>query len=357
MKILNSFAFLVLSILLLFSSANAQIPEVLIGDTDLVAKIGTNDHCRVFNFSYSHSNKNFHVNPYKDDIGFTLYWGLNCDVLFSPMTIGTQIDTFFLSGDGYFPDCNRSYHESAGPYIINVKGVSDSVTLFRTIDTNRIIFYWLVDSNKYIPENFLNVGLQKSFGFFNNVEDSSSFTMSLVSDTNAEIYPEVMIGSKNNSLPQSYNLAPQTRWVHGLINFNTASNGFFKDTTFIVYLKVVIQNHTIRDSFLFKYYIEYLPKPFAEVGKSMSPKEPQVQISTFINDLLNIYSLFLQPENASLELYDALGRQQSLPISEIEIPAGEYTQKLEVGNLSAGWYILRMILKDRVISKSFLVLH
>src|SRR5437764_11271241 len=83
-----------------FSSSTAQVREVLLGDTDIIASIGTNDHCRISDFSYTHSNNNFSITPYPNYIGGPpLYWGLNGDVSFTPKSIGIQTDTFLLSGN------------------------------------------------------------------------------------------------------------------------------------------------------------------------------------------------------------------------------------------------------------------
>ncbi len=73
------------------------------------------------------------------------------------------------------------------------------------------------------------------------------------------------------------------------------------------------------------------------------------------NQNVSISSNFSLPENPAIELYDALGRQLPLPISQLQIPSGPNTEKLDVGNIASGWYILRMKTKDQVISKSFIV--
>ena len=84
--------------------------------------------------------------------------------------------------------------------------------------------------------------------------------------------------------------------------------------------------------------------------------ENSIRIITSVgNPFIDFISNLSQPQNTSLELYDALGRQLTLPISQLQIPSGTSSQKLEVGNLSSGCYILRMKIKDQVISKSFII--
>jgi hypothetical protein len=343
-------------IVLLYSPSIGQIKEVLVGDTDVIGSIGTNDHCRVSDFSYSHPNQNFYLTPYSDYIGTTLYWGLNGDVSFAPKSIGVQTDSFSLSGNNYFPDCQRGGYAYAGPYIVVAKGVSDSVALFRTRDTNRVKYYWLSDSTKYIAEDFNQVGLQKIFGLFNNIDDSTIFTISMTGDLAAEISPTISIESKSFSLPESLKLEPKTRWVHGSIYLNTISKGFSNDTTFICWLKVVMRNTSTIDSFLVQYYLEYLPRPTTSVMSKVS------SINFWLPSIIRDASILLNSdisnsERVQFQIFDALGRPQPLPISDIEIPAGTNSQKIDVGNISSGWYMLRMKMKDQVINKSFMMLR
>jgi hypothetical protein len=80
-------------------------------------------------------------------------------------------------------------------------------------------------------------------------------------------------------------------------------------------------------------------------------------ISTLVNHVIRISSNVSQTQSVSLQLFDALGRPQPLPISELQIPAGSNSQKIEVGNIPIGWYMLRMKTNDQVISKSFIMLR
>jgi len=339
-----------------YSPSKGQMREVLVGDTDVIGSIGTNDHCRVSDFTYSQSNKYFFLTPYPDYIGITLYWGLNGDVYFTPKSIGVQTDTLELSGDNYPPDCQKDGPTQAGPYIISARGVSDSVSLFRTRDTNRVVYYWLADSNKYIGEDFNNVGLKKTFGLFNNIEDSTLFTISLIGDVLAEISPTVTLESQSSSLSHSFTLGPKTRWLYGTINLNTISKGFSKDTTFICQLKVVMKNSKSIDSFLVQYYLEYLPKPITSVMNIVS--STSFWISSVIRDAsIVLNSNIFNSEMVQLKLFDALGRPQSLPVSELQIPAGENSQKIDIGNIPSGWYMLRMKTKDQVFNKSFMMVR
>ena len=75
------------------------------------------------------------------------------------------------------------------------------------------------------------------------------------------------------------------------------------------------------------------------------------------NQFINCFDNFSDPQFVHLKLFDALGRPQPLSISEMEIPAGENSQKLDIGNLPNGWYMLRIKTKDQVFNKSFLLIR
>jgi hypothetical protein len=76
-----------------------------------------------------------------------------------------------------------------------------------------------------------------------------------------------------------------------------------------------------------------------------------------INHEIILKTEFNQSQHIEFSAFDALGRPQPLPISELQIPAGTNSQKIEVGNIPIGWYMLRMKTNDQVISKSFIMLR
>ena len=82
------------------------------------------------------------------------------------------------------------------------------------------------------------------------------------------------------------------------------------------------------------------------------------RISTLVsNQIIQIILNFPVSQSASLQLFDALGRPQPLPVSQLQIPEGENSQKIDIGNIPSGWYMLRMKMKDEVINRSFIVVR
>ena len=343
--------------------AFSQMDSVYVGDTVISRSIDgpqPPQTCVFGSMSFTHHiGSDFYV--LSDYVyGHPITWGPFGNIMFAPQKIGLQRDTFFVAVGWAFnrsTDCGPEWH--GGPFLSEGLGISDSIILFRSLNPYNLVAYsWNLDSNKYFglyaPPN--NIGLPQPIELVNNVETSTQFEFSLTVDPSAPVHPIISIEGDSSSFPKSYLLGPKLRRRRGFIYFFTDSKGFKMDTSFIAMVRVILHNPTFTDTTTVKYKLRFTAKPLVSVSSMQGKKiESILIISNIGSHYLNITSNFSQPENTSLELYDALGRQLPLPISQLQIPSGTSSQKLEVGNLSSGCYILRMKMKDQVISKSFVI--
>lgn len=314
------------------------------------------NQCEIWNIDCSHREKDFFLEVP------TLYPGgwptqSGGTIIFAPTKIGMQYDTFNIVVD-FVNNSGRGteFTEKAGPVFVSAIGISDSIILFRSLSSENIIdYFWYPDSGKYLSEN-PPYGKIQPIELVNNVDSTTTFDFKIQIDSSAHIYPYIVFGSDSTALPCSFTLKPKVRRKRGLIYFFTESKGF--DTAIIFNAKIlgIAHNPTSNDTMLVNYRIRYSAKTKVSVNSSQLQGLENISIASMLNNQgIIIISVFPQPEYTVLELYDALGRQLPLPNSQLQIPAGASSQKLEVGNLSSGCYILRMKLKNQVISKSFVI--
>lgn len=341
--------------------ALSQVVNVLIGDTVIIENIGVyppKQTCNAWISGNSHkSGTDFFIPPHSDLI---IPAPLSGTVMFAPQKIGIQIDTFYFYASWTVPsECGVS--SQAGPFPVTANCISDSTILFRSLnETNLVYYYWDQDSNKYLagftPPTFL--GLNMPIELVNNIEAFTTFDLRIFFDSTAPIHPMIVIGADSLALPFSYNMKPLTRRLRGFIYFFTDSKGFDNYTEFPVKLEAIMHNSTSQDTSIVNYIIQFESKPQVSVHSFEDRSKENILFSLIVESQhISITSKFPQPENATIELYDALGRQLPLPFTQLQIPSGTNTEKLDIGNLSSGWYILRMKMKGQSISKSFVIVR
>ena len=344
--------FLGLAIFLLRAErAFPQNVYVMVGDTLAYTQLLIPDplNCGIENISYTHhEGADFFL---KSDLPFP--WAY---AAFAPRKIGEQRDTFYITYSWTFrSQCYGPPTSPVGPFIADATGLSDSVILIRPTINGHADFHtwygWNADSNKYI--NNSESYWKPTFELINNVEDSTTFEFKFLMDLSAHFTPLVVIADSQGAL---YHCEPKVRRRNGYIIPMANPEGFPTDTAFVGYLQVLTHNSSSRDTLYIKYQLNFTAKQIKSVAPAINKISEQVRIFSLANDnTINIHINFPQLQNATLELYDALGRQLPLQISQLQIPSGTSSQKLDVGNLSSGCYILRMKMKDQVISKSFVI--
>ena len=285
------------------------------------------------------------------------YESIDAPIVFAPKKIGVQSDTFNLTADWIYRICGIG-STRMGPYYVTARGVSDSVILFRAaanpgaVVTYFIVFNWNKDSNRYIPDGPL------PFEIVNNVEDETTFDISARIDSAAHIRPIIVLGGDSTKLSYSYKAGSQIRSKRGLVYLFSDAQGFVKDTILPAKLIAYMVNTTTLDTAQVNYQLLFKAKPIerSDFHQSINIFDLQILFSVHEKEI-SISTNSTQGENAILELYDALGRIQPLPNSQLFIPSGTGTQKLDVGNLPSGCYILRLKTKDQVFSKSFVYIR
>jgi hypothetical protein len=298
--------------------------------------------------------------------GPPIYSNINACILFAPKRIGIQYDTFSVSADYYYPSCGNGSME-IGPFNIYAEGISDSVIFLRRFwihapypemedyfsHTTDVYYGWNKDSNRYLSPRWLPIEVA------NNVEDSTRFDFTFSIDSIAHLYPIVVFPGDSMSLPNSIKLGPKIPRKCGMVYLYSDGKGFPRDTIFKAKLQAVLSNNSTLDSMQINYNLYFYAKPTAAVDVSPWNKFEVMQIYSIVGtqEISISSSFFRQSQSASLQLFDALGRPQPLSISELQIPAGESSQKIDVGNIPSGWYMLRVKMKDWVINKSFMMVR
>ena len=334
--------------IIFYRNTLAQWENVPLGDSATVPIIGylyPPCTCTATQITYkSHTNSDF--TPIIQGL-FTgqVYIGF----LFAPQKLGVQHDTFDFSVHWFSragPDQDKDY---IGQFTPHGNGISDSIAFVRDWNHGGIQFQWKSDSNRYFF-----ISSPTILELINNIDDSTDFTIELITDTLAHIHSQVVVGTDSSVLPYTFKCQPKTRRQYVRLTFSSDAIGFTRDTCFIdTHLKVSWKNSSIQDSLIVYKCANFKAAPVKSVR---TQSQEDFQITSFINNpFVHLRFDFNQPKTSHLQLFDAIGRQQYLPISQIQIPSGTSSQKLEVGNLSSGCYILRMKMKDQVISKSFVI--
>ena len=92
------------------------------------------------------------------------------------------------------------------------------------------------------------------------------------------------------------------------------------------------------------------------VGQTLLPGESQVTCLVSDNHI-SFKTNFPHEVHVGLKVYDNLGLSHFLENPEMEIPAGESSQRIELGNLPNGWYMLRIKMENKIITKNFILLR
>src|SRR5205807_3363943 len=238
------------------------------------------------------------------------------------------------------------------PIAVFGTGISDSVLYAKILDKNdHIRFAWNPDSNRYdFFESIFSIPLE----LVNNVEDSTKFDFIFEIDTSAHFHSKLIVGRDSSELPYTLKCRSRTRRISCVLSFFSEAEGFVQGAQFNAKLKILIHNTSTNYSLIRDYILSFGAMPV----KSVRPSSQDLQIVSLAGDhFITVSSNFLESQFARLQFFDALGIQRKLPNSEIEIPAGENSQKIETGNLPSGWYMLQIKMKDRIFNKNFIVLR
>ena len=273
---------------------------------------------------------------------------------FTPKKIGEQIDTMVLYYN-WAGRCPNTPLTTGDSVILTATATSDSISFVRYrgyIDpnTNSWDYRWNSDSNRYVesqgpPGPVIEI--------INNVEDTSTFEFSVDVDSTWLLHSWMVIGNDSVQLPYTFKCPPKVRRVYASLYFFSDSKGFNENKWFPAMLKSVIRNSTINDTLTRENYLNFYAVPANSVATIQTTED--IQIISFPN--LSLKTNTHSSQAARLQVLDILGAVHELPNAEIEIPFGEHSQKIETGNLPSGWYIMRVILKDRTINKNFILLR
>ncbi len=322
---------------------NISVP---VGDTIQAGKIFVqrpSDCLNFINWGYTH-------NPKKD---FTPFLSGNVVYFyFTPKKTGEQIDTVLLYYN-WAGRCPNTPLTTGDSVIVTANATSDSISFLRFKGSYDPGYYtwnynWSSDSNRYIADSG-PVELE----IINNVEDTSLFEFSLDVDSIWLLHSWMVIDNDSAQLPYTFKCPQKVRRVNASLYFFSDSKGYNTYEYFQATQKSVIRNSTTNDTVQLKHFFNFYPVPASSVSTS-DPSE-DIQIISF--PTLSINTNMPATQTAHLQLFDILGTAHELPNSEIEIPTGEYSQKIETGNLSPGWYMLRVKLKNRIINKNFIFLR
>lgn len=351
-NIMRPTRFILLPVLLLlcFSTRSyCQIPEVMVGDTEVVAIFnqpagGMYQACEDWEFSLSrHINNRFSYHTINLNHRYQLGQGDTLNALFSPTTLGLQSDSAFFHSfwhcepPGHLFEYSEFFH-----FEFNAKGI-DSVVAIKIKDPT-VIFPIDTQTRRYEPKTEL-------FYFYNNIADSALFdSWQLVIDPSAKISFTV---DSNSSALTEYRSMPFTRKKQ--LNF-TFSTSLPADSarTYPAIMRTRVRHNGLDSNYSNNFTVVLPAAPKSEVYRNIAE-----DIIFKINPnpasgqtMLRLTSSSLEP--VTIEIYDILGKRASI-VAENLYCQGIREFPFNTQTLPKGEYFVRLTFGKRIITRKVII--
>ncbi len=348
---------LVVIIALLFAgSAYCQIPEVMVGDTEMIGKYiqwptqPPEEYCGSGDLWFvRHSDNDFSyiIKTGIKRIPDTQSYGHDRDTLFVSLVCKSQ--SVHIDSTVFFSiwSCGATGHNiwsfrDSVYRVFTAKGI-DSIVAIKIKDTS-IILPLDTQANKYKSKI-------EPFYFYSNIADKVLFdSWQLVVDPSAKI--NFTVDSNSNALSE-YTSKPFTRKKQ--LNFTFASALAATDTahSFPATIKTHIRYKGVDSIYSNNFTIILPAAPKSDVRNSISPDisftispNPFSKATTFIVTTPN-------SEPFTLEIYDLLGNRKAIIANDEHID-GVHDFHFEASGLGEGSYFVRLMCRTQVITRKLI---